>query len=144
MPRVLAACKLAESQAVQVRSCQHPACSPSRSAALGTETSSVPTDGRTERRTVCATRWERTAGLRKPALFMTVRGEIAQSPCETGARSREGGREAYLKQYVDRPNGEPACLDAGLPRPGLSQRRIRDCSGSAHEYCWLGRDSAWR
>jgi hypothetical protein len=22
-------------------------------------------------------------------------------------------REAYLKQYVDRPNGEPACLDAG-------------------------------
>jgi len=22
-------------------------------------------------------------------------------------------REAYLKQYVDRPSGEPACLDAG-------------------------------
>ncbi len=31
---------------------------------LGTETSSVPTDGRTERRTVCATRWEWAAGLR--------------------------------------------------------------------------------
>jgi len=26
------------------------------------------------------------------ALFMTVRREIAQSPGETGARSREGGR----------------------------------------------------
>jgi len=83
---------------------------------------------------------------------MTVRREIAQSPRETGARSREAGqrpawefrrgctpfggilqggqppcrsgrgrlqsqaydgREAYLKQYVDLPNGEPACLDAG-------------------------------
>ncbi len=28
----------------------------------------------------------------KPALFMTVRSEIAQSLRETGARSREGGR----------------------------------------------------
>jgi len=28
----------------------------------------------------------------QPALFMTVRREIVQSPCETGARSREGGR----------------------------------------------------
>ena len=28
----------------------------------------------------------------QPALFMTVRREIAQSPSETGARSREGGR----------------------------------------------------
>ena len=82
---------------------------------------------------------------------MTVRREIAQSPRETGARSREAGlcpawefrrgcapfvgilqggwppcrsgrgkpqsqaydgREAYLKQYVDRLSGEPACLDA--------------------------------
>ena len=48
-------------------------------------------------------------------------------------REEPRGREAYLKQYVDRPNGEPACLDAGLPRPGLSQRRIRDWSRSAHE-----------
>ena len=48
-------------------------------------------------------------------------------------RAEPRGREAYLKQYVDRPNGEPACLDAGLPRPGLSQRRIRDCSRNAHE-----------
>ncbi len=30
--------------------------------------------------------------LREPALFMTVRREIAQSPRETGTRSREGGR----------------------------------------------------
>jgi hypothetical protein len=30
--------------------------------------------------------------LREPALFMTVRREIMQSPRETGARSREGGR----------------------------------------------------
>jgi hypothetical protein len=29
---------------------------------------------------------------RQPALFMTVRREIAQSPCETGARSREAGQ----------------------------------------------------
>jgi len=28
-------------------------------------------------------------------------------------RAEPRGREAYLKQYVDRPNGEPACLDAG-------------------------------
>ncbi|MEO6308251.1 MAG: hypothetical protein ABIO96_06960 [Nitrospiraceae bacterium] len=28
----------------------------------------------------------------QPALFMTVRREIAQSPGESGARSREGGR----------------------------------------------------
>ncbi len=48
-------------------------------------------------------------------------------------RAEPRGREAYLKQYVDRLNGEPACLDAGPPRPGLSQRRIRDCSRSVHE-----------
>jgi hypothetical protein len=42
---------------------QRPAGSPLRSATLGTETSSVLTDGRTERRTVCATRWERAARL---------------------------------------------------------------------------------
>ena len=35
---------------------------------------------------------------------MTVRREIAQSP---------RGSEVYLKQYVDRSSGEPACLDAG-------------------------------
>jgi hypothetical protein len=29
-------------------------------------------------------------------------------------RAEPRGREAYLKQYVDRLNGEPACLDAGL------------------------------
>ena len=45
-------------------------------------------------------------------------------------RGEPRGREAYLKQYVDRPNGEPACLGAGLPRPGLSQRRIRARSRS--------------
>jgi hypothetical protein len=28
-------------------------------------------------------------GLYQPALFMTVRREIAQSRCETGTRSRE-------------------------------------------------------
>ncbi len=48
-------------------------------------------------------------------------------------RAEPRGREAYLKQYVDRPSGEPACLDAAPPRPGLSQRRIRDCSRSVHE-----------
>src|SRR6266850_1797509 len=48
-------------------------------------------------------------------------------------RAERRGREAYLKQYVDRPSGEPACLDAGPPRPGLSQRRIRDWSRNVHE-----------
>ena len=48
-------------------------------------------------------------------------------------RAELRGREAYLKQYVDRPSGEPACLNAGPPRPGLSQRRIRDWSRSVHE-----------
>jgi len=82
---------------------------------------------------------------------MTVRGEIAQSPRETGARSREAGQHPAWEfrrgcapfvgilqggshpcrsgrgrlqsraheggrhpwQDVDRPSGEPACLDAG-------------------------------
>ena len=82
---------------------------------------------------------------------MTVRREIAQSPRETGARSREAGQHpawefrrgcapfggfykgagtlvgvgeagfraeptregGILEQDVDRPSGEPACLDAG-------------------------------
>jgi hypothetical protein len=48
-------------------------------------------------------------------------------------RAEPRGRKAYLKQYVDRPSGEPACLDAAQPRPGLSQRRIRDCSRTVHE-----------
>ena len=41
------------------------------------------------------------------------------------------GREAYLKQYVDRPNGEPACLGAtpdasrlvAAANPRLQQKR---------------------
>ena len=62
---------------------------------------------------------------------MMVRREIAQSPRETGTRSREGGREAYLKLYVNRPSGEPACLDVGpaasrlvaAANPRLQQKR---------------------
>ena len=46
-------------------------------------------------------------------------------------RAEPRGREAYLKQYVDRPSGEPACLDAGLTasrlvvaaNPRLQQKR---------------------
>ena len=49
-----------ESVRIDARCCcrffQRPAGSPSRSVTLGPETSSVQTDGRTERRTVCATR----------------------------------------------------------------------------------------
>ena len=41
-------------------------------------------------------------------MFTRVRDETAETAGETGARSSEGGREAYLKQYVDRPSGEPA------------------------------------
>ena len=48
-------------------------------------------------------------------------------------RAEPRGREAYLKQYVDRPSGEPARLHTGNPCAGLSQRRIRDCSRSGHE-----------
>ncbi len=42
-----------------------------------------------------------------------------------------------MKQYGDRPSGEPTGLDAGPPCLGLSQRRIRDCSRRAHEYYGL-------
>jgi hypothetical protein len=76
------------------------------------------------------------------------------------AESRE--REAYLKQYVDRPNGEPACLDAvptafrcvapALARSSAlcmivarrentaldSDFRLRDCSRNVHELCERG------
>jgi GNAT superfamily N-acetyltransferase len=46
-------------------------------------------------------------------------------------RAEPRGREAYLKQYADRPNGEPACLDAGptasrlaaAANPRLQQKR---------------------
>ena len=46
-------------------------------------------------------------------------------------RAEARGREAYLKQYVDRPSGEPACLDAGptasrlvaAANPRLQQKR---------------------
>jgi hypothetical protein len=48
-------------------------------------------------------------------------------------RVEPGGREAYLKQYVDRLSGEPARLAMAFVRPGLSQRRRRDCSRSTHE-----------
>ena len=95
---------------------------------------------------------------------MTVRREIAQSPRETGARSREAGRcpawefrrgcapfvgileggwppcrsgrgrlqsqvydgrEAYLKQYVDRPNASPPAWTQVRPRPDASPPRLR-------------------
>jgi len=72
-------------------------------------------------------------------------------------RAEPRGREAYLKQYVDRLSGEPACLDAGptasrcvataLARSSAlcmivarrenttldSDFRFRDCSRSVHE-----------
>jgi hypothetical protein len=35
------------------------------------------------------------------------------------------GREAYLKQYVDRPSGEPACLGACQPHRGASPPCLR-------------------
>jgi hypothetical protein len=34
-------------------------------------------------------------------------------------RAEQRGREAYLKQYVDRLNGEPVCLDAVPTASGL-------------------------
>ena len=46
-------------------------------------------------------------------------------------RAESRGRKAYLKQYVDRPSGEPACLDAtpdasrlvAAANPRLQQKR---------------------
>jgi hypothetical protein len=53
-----------------------------------------------ERQTECEE--ERVArGWRKPALFMTVRCEIAQSRREMGARSREGGRRTPCSTVTD-------------------------------------------
>ena len=43
-----------------------------------------------------------------------------------------------MKQYVDQLSGAPACWTPCQPRPGLSQRRIRDCSRKVHEKCGLG------
>src|SRR6266481_3925553 len=82
-------------------------------------------------------------------------------PCRSGRGRLQSqaydGREAYLKQYVDRPNGEPACLDTGptasrcvataLARSSAlcmivarrkntavdSAFRLRDCSRNVHE-----------
>ncbi|MEX5215009.1 MAG: response regulator transcription factor [Nitrospiraceae bacterium] len=42
-----------------------------------------------------------------------------------------------MKQYVDRPSGEPPRLDVGDRQPSLSQRRIGGCSRSGHESCGL-------
>ena len=50
---------------------------------------------------------------------MTVRHEIAQSP-KRDRRAELRGREAYLKQYVDRPNGEPLL-------PGRRADRVQAC-----------------
>ena len=58
-----------------------------------------------------------------PALFMTVRREIAPSRCETGMRSREAPR-GVLEQYVEGASGEPArrrLVAAANPR--LQQKR---------------------
>ena len=48
-------------------------------------------------------------------------------------RAEPRGREAYLKQYVDRPSGESAWLAALMARPTLSQRHINGCSRSHRE-----------
>jgi hypothetical protein len=72
---------------------------------------------------------------------MTVRREIAESrgvgPIAwrkaTVPRVEPRGREAYLKQYVDRLSGEPARLRAETPHAGLSQQRIRNCSRNVYE-----------
>jgi hypothetical protein len=41
--------------------------------------------------------------------------------------------EAYPEEYVEAARGEPARLHAVQPHTDSSQRRIRDCSRSAHE-----------
>jgi len=63
---------------------------------------------------------------------MTVRREIVQSPSETGTRSREGRRHTWNSMLTDRAASPPAWTP-DRPRPGLSQRRIRDCSRNVHE-----------
>ena len=82
-------------------------------------------------------------------------------PCRSGRGRLQSqaydGREAYVKQYVDRPNGEPAFLDTGptasrcvATAPARSSAlcmivarrkntavdsafRLRDCSRNVHE-----------
>ena len=70
----------------------------------------------------------RITGL--PTLFVTACREIAESP--GGARGGARG-EADLKQSVDRPSGESARRHAAQLHVGESQRRIHNCSRSAHE-----------
>jgi len=48
-------------------------------------------------------------------------------------RTEARGREADLKQSVDRPSGESAANMPLKPPVGLSQRRIHNCSRSVHE-----------
>jgi len=56
---------------------------------------------------------------------MTVRREIAQSPSETGARSREGGRHTWNSMLTDWTASPPAWTPC-QSRPGASSPRLRD------------------
>ncbi len=63
---------------------------------------------------------------------MTVRGEIAESLGETGARSQEEGRQTRSGLLTARVASPHASMPL-KPHAGLSQRRVRDCSRSAYE-----------
>ena len=100
------------------RSCQRPAGSASRSATLSTETSSVQTDGRTERRTVCATRWKR------PRDFAMARLSRALMHASVAAGvDRE--RSSTQKEFVE--------VDA-KPRLNSNLLRSMHCMGAASKY----------
>ena len=92
-----------------------------------------------------------------PYLYSTDGSWRNRAVAKRDRRTEPRGREAYLKQYVDRPNGEPACLDTvptasrcvvtALARSSalsmFAARRkntsldsdfsLRDCSRNVHE-----------
>ena len=74
---------------------------------------------------------QRRSAVKQPALIIHDGSSRNRAVAKRDRRAEARGREAYLKQYVDRPNGEPACLDAGptasrlvaAANPRLQQKR---------------------
>ena len=66
--------------------------------------------------------WSRCSRFHVNAILARNSHESSSRNRAVAKRDRRAelrGREAYLKQYVDRPSCEPACLDAGVPVPRL-------------------------
>src|SRR5713101_402579 len=83
-------------------------------------------DGRAE------SRGGATPRLGVPKGVRSLRGDFRRGlapPCRTGRGRLQSqsydGREAYLKQYVDRPNASPPAWTQVRPRPDASPPRLR-------------------